>query len=259
MVLLIGGHQRSGTTLLHAICNHHPDIALTLEFGNFIHVGIPYGLYGKKILERWWNLRHRPINATRDRGRWNRAQNLIFALEFLVKIHKWPLDRVNITDLEAALRSMSPSAKIVGDKYPDYVFLLDRLTREKGLSLLMVYRDCRDVVSSTLRKARTEWRSRPFARKADTAEKAARRWLRAIKLLERHAGQVHTIRYEALVQDPTPHLRALGKWLGVDPGGFPEEIITDTSIGKFKDVLSAQELDAVLNIAGPTMARLGYL
>jgi hypothetical protein len=48
------------------------------------------------------------------------------------------------------------------------------------------------------------------------------------------------------------------RYLAVEPQGFPGKRARDTSIGKYQSGLSAEELATVLDIAGPTMARLGY-
>jgi hypothetical protein len=45
----------------------------------------------------------------------------------------------------------------------------------------------------------------------------------------------------------------------VDLGGFPAATIRDNSIGKYANGLSGEELATVMDIAGPTMARHGYL
>lgn len=62
-----------------------------------------------------------------------------------------------------------------------------------------------------------------------------------------------------LIQQPERELEALGNWLGVDPSGFPKELILDDSIGKYKSGLTDEELTDVMKIAGPTMARLRYV
>ena len=54
MVLIIGGHPASGTTLLRYLCNNHPDITLTHEFGNFHYLGRSYKEYRNQLLKRLW-------------------------------------------------------------------------------------------------------------------------------------------------------------------------------------------------------------
>jgi hypothetical protein len=73
----------------------------------------------------------------------------------------------------------------VDDKYPNYVFMSDKLTEVDGLSCWIIYRDCRDVTSSILKRVRNDWRNRSWANGINTVEKVATQWVRAIELMER--------------------------------------------------------------------------
>ena len=166
---------------------------------------------------------------------------------------------MSVEVIERALHELLPGAKIVGDKYPEYIWDLDGLAAAPGLSTLVIYRDCRDVTSSTLIKARGDWRRMPlFVRKIDTAEKVARRWVRAIELMETHRGRVFMMRYEELVTHVPESLTALSEWLGIDPAGFEAQRISSRSVGKHRLGLTPAEIETVMRIAGPTMSRLGY-
>jgi hypothetical protein len=259
MILLIGGHQRSGTTLLGHVCNSHPEIAVTHEFGNFLALGRTYKAYSRQIFRRWLNVQNKwAFDSSFGNGRRKNFRNLLFVTRYLFKVYQYRNGLIDILAIESALRSVFPGANIVGDKWPDFVFLLDRLVKLDELFLVIIYRDCRDVVSSTLEQARTRWPSH-FAKNVDTAEKVAKRWLQAIEAMERHKGNIHIMRYEDLIRRPDQELEVLGRWLGVDPGGFAKSMVRDSSIGKYKTRLSREELATVMEIAGPTMARLGYL
>ena len=61
-----------------------------------------------------------------------------------------------------------------------------------------------------------------------------------------------------MILQPKVTMNQVGEWLGVDPALFPTESIHDTSIGKFKDGLTADELAIIEDITRPTMLRLGY-
>lgn len=157
------------------------------------------------------------------------------------------------------LHQLFPETSVVGDKYPDYVFSLDNLANAEGLSSLVIYRDCRDVTSSTLQKARTEWRKMPlFVRKLNTAEKIARRWVLAIELMERNRDNLLVVSYENLVCESEKSLGRISDWLGVDPAGFEIQRISSRSVGNYRHGLTAEELATVMEIAGPTMSSLGY-
>jgi len=259
MVLLIGGHMRSGTTLLRNLCNSHPEIAITHEFNYFSGLEKTYTQHSRLLLKRLWrkttNRRIRLVEHLR---------NYAFVARYLFKLQRHQEDHlIDVATIGSTLRSIFPKARIVGDKQPYYVFLLDKFTATNGLSCLIIFRDCRDVTSSILEKARTGWRKSPWIQKNfNTAEKVARRWVRCIELMEHHKDKIHIIRYEDLVREPSEKLERLAKWLGVDSSGFSERIIRsirNTDIGKYKTGLTDEELKTVMDIAGPTMVRLGYL
>ncbi|MGE0682992.1 MAG: sulfotransferase, partial [Candidatus Binatia bacterium] len=174
----------------------------------------------------------------------------------LSRVHNGTID---VRPITTALQGLFPSARIVGDKWPDYVFMLDAFVSLPEAMCVMIYRDCRDVASSHLKLARTSWRHEPWIKNADTAEKIANRWVRSMELIECYQDRIHAIRYEDLVRNRQQTFEALGSWLKVDPKGFRQSIVRETNIGKFKAGLSAEEVDLILKIAGPTMRKLGYL
>lgn len=267
-LLLIGGRPRSGTTLLRNLCNAHPDISLTHEFGTFLGLNEPHRVYQRRILRQW---RAQPILGCRTFGalpskprlrRWATSTRAhLFTIRYLRRIRRYGPGPVDLSAVEATLRAFLPRTAIVGDKMPAYMDRLDILAPASGLARVMIYRDCRDVTSSHLKLARTTWRDMPWIRNQDTAEKVATRWVAALETMERHRDRIHVVRYEDLVREPRRELSTLAEWLGVDPAAFPERSfasIRDTGIGKHRNGLTPEELEAVMRIAGPTMARLGY-
>jgi hypothetical protein len=187
-------------------------------------------------------------------------RNYVFAARYLFNVRRYQGGLVDLAAIESTLRSIFPEACIVGDKNPDYVFLLDKFVETAGLSCLIIYRDCRDVASSTLERVRTIWRGH-WTHTIDTAEKVAKRWVRCIEIMEHQKDKIHIIRYEDLVREPRKELERLGKWLELDHKGFSERIISNirsTNIGKYKTGLKDGELKTLMEIAGPAMNRLGY-
>ncbi len=179
-------------------------------------------------------------------------------MKYLLKMHRYRREYINIQVIESVLHDIFPKSLIIGDKYPDYVFWLDEFVQCDRLYRLIIYRDCRDVTSSVLQLVRTTWRKMPFKERFDTAEKIAKQWVRSIELMEYHANMLHIICYEELIRKPLWQLERIGKWLRVDHRGFSAKRIKNNCIGKYKNGLSEEELTSVMNIAGPTMARLGY-
>lgn len=257
MVLVIGGHIRSGTTLLRNLCNSHPEIEITNEFNYFSGLGKSYTEHRRILLKRLWG-------ETKSRG--IKLPSLFgdyaFVTRYLFKIRGFRQNTIDAIAIESTLRSIFPKAHIIGDKTPRYVFLLDKLVAERGLSNLVIFRDCRDVASSVLVRIRSKWRKKHWKYNVDTAEKIAGRWVRGIEIMERNKDKIHIIRYEDLVLEPKRELIKLAKWLGVDPAGFSDSMVSNIRkrcIGKYKTALTKEELRTVMAIAGPMMEKLGYI
>jgi hypothetical protein len=182
-----------------------------------------------------------------------------FEVQFLTLLYRSHPPLVTISEIESALRHLFPGKHIVGDKFTDYVFSLNQFTELDDISTIVIYRDCRDVTASYLERIRTDWRKTPVISAFDTPEKISKRWLSAVSLMTRYQHKVCLIRYEDLVQYPEREFEKLGKWLEVDPNGFSKELIQNSSIGRYRQRLSPDELSIVMKIAGPKMAELGYL
>ncbi len=259
MVIVITGHQRSGTTLLRNLCDSHPNVTITMEFANLRGLDSSFKEYKSQLLQNNPWKTGRALDSSYAKKERMNLRNFIFVMRYLLNVRRYCKGTVGFRAIEAALESMFPKSRVVGDKWPDYIFLVDKLVEVEGLSCLVVYRDCRDVTSSTLRMARTQWANQPWVKWMDTAEKVAERWVNAIELMEQHAEKLHIIRYEDLVQRPEQELEKLGQWFDVDPARFPVQKIQSTNVSKYKSGLSDEELASVMEVAGPTMARLGYV
>ena len=261
MILMIGGHPRSGTTLLQTLCDLHPEMAVTNEFGNFAFLGQSYWEYARNIYDRWQRVQGKwafDISYAGEQEKLSR-NNLKFALRHLYYFRKLYRGQVTAVSLEATYRTMFPNAKVVGDKWPHYLFRMDKYVQDDALTRLVIYRDCRDVTSSFLVQARTNWHNTNWIHKVDNAEKIASRWVGGIETMEAYADKIIIMQYEALMQQPVQELNRVSEALGLDPAGFPTDMINPGSIGKYKKGLTPEELETVMAIAGPTMARLGYL
>lgn len=147
--------------------------------------------------------------------------------------------------------------KIVGDKFPNYVYQLDSILKIDNLKCLVIYRDPRDVVSSTFKMVSQI--SQSWTNSYSSAEKIAHRWNKAIGAMEKNIENLYCIKYEHLITQTRNVIAELSAYLDVDPAEFSLDFIHDKSIGKYKNSLTQEDLTAVINIAGPTMARLGYV
>lgn len=268
--LIISGMARSGTTMLQQLCNGHPQMRVTNEFGNYAFIGESFPAYAAKIVKRIWVINgkwrilgppgHVPASlSSKLRLRsGNHTANVAAGAVHLFRLARRSPVRVTLSALVAEAGGKNSQTRVVGDKLPLYNFMMDRLVELPELGRLVIYRDCRDVVSSFLRKVRSDWKRQGWSRNADTAEKIARRWVRAIEIMEWYADRLFLLRYEDVVRRPESELQRLAKWLDVEPSGFDARMVSDSSVGKFRQGLTAEELDDVLKVAGPTLERLKY-
>jgi Sulfotransferase family len=254
--LIIGGHPRSGTTLLARLCNSHPQMKVTFEFRNFREINVAYDTYFPALRKDW--IRRRIVEKPGQSTRAAKFHSAIFLAEYLIRLQFFRKRLIDVDVVSQLLKRIFPQALVVGDKFPEYIFHLDSLASQKNLSIAIIYRDCRDVVSSTLRRVRTAWKNEDFAKNIDSAMKIAGSWLRAIECMEKYFHNIHVIRYEDLINDPKPVLKEFADWLRIDENAFQMEMIRTDRIGKYQSSLTEQELRDVLSVAGRTMERLGY-
>ena len=262
MLLIIAGRPRSGTTILQTLCDRHPDITMTNEFGSFMYTEQKFGKHALNIFKRWqrvqgkWAFEYSYVNSTKPLS-W---LNLMFAMKYLFYLGRncWS-GGVMVDSIEAAYEDLFPAARVKGDKLPHYLLHMEKLASLDGLKRLVIFRDCRDVTSSFLKQVRTTWIGASWTHQFDTAEKIATSWVRDIKIMEAYADKLLIVQYEKLMLQPAQELSRISAWLNVDPQGFPIELFRTNSIGKYQDGLTTAELNAVLEIAGPTMLRLGYI
>ena len=160
--------------------------------------------------------------------------------------------------MRRVLRGIFPWAKVVGDKYPQYVFRLDQYASEPGLLIVVIYQSTRDVVRSSIEQSTRSWHRSSSSERRSATVSAAGSWVTAIESMERNREHIHTIRYEALVDDPEASLHSLGVYLGVDPRGFRSGFVKQDRVGKHKKGMSEEDQAAVLRVAEVTMRRLGY-
>jgi hypothetical protein len=258
-LLLVTGHQRSGTTILRILLNSHPEIAVTHEFANLKYLGRSRAWYSAYILRQMLAIGRKGARFNLYRNEptplW---RNLLFIADYGLRIQQTRSWRFGFAGAEAALHGLFPRRRWVGDKFPDYIWSLKHFAGCGKVTCVVIYRDARDVVRSTLESARTAWKNRSFVGAFDTPEKVAARWVKAVELMEENAGKIVPVRYERLMTEPEAVAADLGAALGVNPAHFPVHILHGSSIGKFRNGLDPQSLAAVESIAGPALARLGY-
>ena len=257
-LLIIGGQPRSGTTMLWTLSNSHPDIQISFEFQNFFRLGKPYNQYIGRLRKSWWKWDY----LGQKHHHWYmplKARNGLFLAQYLRHMASYRGQRIDIAVVRNVLQKIFPGRKIVGDKFPPYIRKVEAFAEMDDLYRVIIYRDIRDVVQSTLIQTRTNWKRRKFSQNLNSPNKIAEKWVSAIEIMEKYADSLHIIRYEDLVTTPEPVLTKLAHYLDVDPAGFDHTIIRQTSIGKYHSALSDRQLAEIMHIAGSTMKRLGHL
>lgn len=259
-MLIITGHQRSGTTMLRYLCDAHPQMMVTHEFGTLLYMRQPYAEYAQNMRARTASVGARwGFLKTHSLDRQTQSENEALTERFLRVLGEIEQGAITGTAVEQALQQLFPETAVVGDKLPQYSAGLGKITKDPALACVVIYRDCRDVAASYLHKVRTEWAGFDWAEKFNTAEKLAHRWVARMDMMEQYADKVHVMQYETLVQEPAATLATLGRWLGVDPDGFPADRVKATSVGNYKKGLTSAEVDDIMRIAGEKMAQYGYV
>jgi hypothetical protein len=261
MSLIICGHERSGTTLLRNLCNAHPEISITMEFGNFLHLGKSIEDYVKYIEQRQKSNRHRSFLVQgKNENRWaERFKSKRFVKRYLNEVKSMGRIQIGSEEVEISLKKIFSTSKIVGDKYPHYIQHLAELIKYSALKIIVIYRDPRAVVSSTLKKARGDWKEMSFVKNLDTAEKIAKRWADSIIQMEVFKDKIHIIRYEQLIHAPDSEIEKLATLLGVEKSGFPLKMIGDRGADKYKEYLTCKELNSIFDITLKLLKKYEYV
>jgi hypothetical protein len=256
MAFLIGGHPRSGTTLLYRLCRNHPRIGIAGEFKCFQQLDVPFPEYWGAIETDWRHFSFFWRIGRRAPWYFKAGSGLFLAL-YRRQLRRLTRGTVSADDVERALQAVFRRS-VVGDKYPHYVFLLPKLVRQPRLKRIILYRDALDVVSSFLNMLRTKWKGLPWTAEFRTAGDVARQWVKAVEMMETHREHLLAVRYEDLVREPRRELRKVADLLGVDAAKFDTRKVHTASIGKSRRHLTDGETEEILRIAGPAMERWGY-
>jgi hypothetical protein len=267
------GCGRSGTTLLRAMFNAHPDMAVPDEVAFMLRYSRPH-----RAVEYGWPRR---FDAAR-------CADLIVADS---SFRRWALTEEEARDalrdpppvsFPAAIRLLyGRVAALAGktryaDKTPMHVLHLRRLGRLfPEARFVHVLRDGRDVATSY---ATTAWGPQ-------TVEESAVRWRRSVRRGQRGGRRLgpdryREVRYEALVADPEAQLRTLCGFLHLDWDDAmlryheqAEDVITATrfpdahqrlllpptpGLRDWRRDMAPHEVARFEAIAGPVLDELGY-
>ncbi len=245
--IFIGGHHRSGTTLLRVMLNRHPRIACGPEGQLFDRTSF---LDFHRFLEANWIPRlrgHGLGEADIDRG------IAAFINEFFAR---YAVERDKPRWAEKTPKNIL---------YIEYLFRLFPNAR-----FIHMIRDPRDIHCSVIAKARTDtprWRD-------VAAESTARGWVRRIEAGARWEEDPRYIevRYEDLSRHPSDVMERILSFLDepwdervLQPeqpaaANVPNvnQPVFGTSVGRWRADLSDVDAAVIETVAGPIMRTLGY-
>lgn len=247
--IFIGGHHRSGTTLLRVMLNRHPHIACGPE---------------SELLERTRFIEfHRYLEDT-----------------WLPQLEGYGLGQYELDRAVAAFMDsfftryqLQRGKHRWAEKTPKNIFRIAYLFRLfPDAQFIHMVRDPRDVHCSVREKARTttpRW-------SGITAERTARSWTKRVSrgLDWRADPRYLEVRYEDLACDPMGTMQVVLRFLRepwdervlqADPATREEFVhanvnrpIFSTSVGRWHDELPMEDLEQIEAVAGALMSQLGY-
>jgi hypothetical protein len=199
--LFVVGMFRSGTSLLYALLNQHPQIALMYE-GDLAHLPSLF----------WF-----PTNTRRWLARWEFWNGSLSR-------HKLDVSQIpdGISDLNTAFQKayvqyaqQKKSATIWGCKSPTYSDEVSRLSRTfPNARFVIIWRDLRSICRSILKAAEKP----SFFRRTGVMLRSLIGY-RELKTqcddLRSRGVPVHQMHYEDLVSDPTGTMRAICEFLQI--------------------------------------------
>jgi len=262
--VFIVGHPRSGTSLLRALLDGHPDL-LVLPFETHLfdwaraREAVPSLLARTRL---WPTVHHHRPSLSRE--------VVGSVLETAFQGAKGP--RARLLALVEGWRELVGAETPVWwvEKTPRHLFEVDTLRRwfPHDSRVLIMHRDPRDVMASTLRQKPTR-SIFPLAVTASIAHEVAQGYER-----EEH---VLGVAYEELVRDPKTVMERVSAFLGIpehkallqptvlgaDYAGnsrFESALtgVSQSGIGRFRSVLFSSQLEKAEALLNPIMTARGY-
>jgi Sulfotransferase family len=275
--VFIVGHGRSGTTLLRMMLSAHPEIFISSEGAYICPLRSQISIYG--------DLRD-PANLTKlhkDLSPWLEAVNFLNPPR-VQDVIEW-VDRFDCDERSLITFYGTWEARTLGrgdltwwgDNEPSHVFNIPYLKELfPNSKFILMIRDPRDVYASF----KTTWPDSP-----NTAESVAMLWERCLldgvlAASRLGSGVVQQVRYENLVMNPETQLKEICGFLNVEytdavlnfhelePAKYLSRVehhrnvaqpVFRSSVGRYRHVLSQQEITAIQDRLHVPMTCLGYL
>lgn len=270
--LIILGNPRSGTSLLRAVLNSHPEIYVAPESG-FAHYCFTL-------------LRDKKIEYS------DLADNIFRAKKF----EYWKISQEELNDLvinnpsnyqllvkeiyiKQAAKEDKGNIKFWGDKNNYYVKHVDELEQVyKNACFIHIIRDGRDVACSYKKLSEIEAKEKYQPNLTGEIEKVAEEWSsnnsKVIEYLESDENHI-SIRYEDLVNNFEKTTNEISSFLKIE-NEFKTELKSDEpqtyfwksdlnkkinadNIGKYKHILTTEEIETFNSIAHSILQKFNYL
>lgn len=198
--LFVIGMWRSGTSLLYALLNQHPQIGLMYE--SDLPLLWPMFLTGRK--SAWWLNKFDAWNGALSRH----------------KIDPAAVDQ-NISNLPDGFRAIAQQyaaktgATVWGCKSPNYYDCMNQLAHWfPQAKFIVIWRDPADVCRSIVRAAeKSPWFARPGMDLR--ALLGYRRMKQEADALVRRGAAIYQLQYDDLVRDPETTLKAICEFIGI--------------------------------------------
>lgn len=276
--IFVVGAPRSGTTLLQAALASHPD-CFSLPETNFFSKVTPALIKDRRSQAP---IGKRPIRICLNR---NQAVILMKDLEVhlqtdlrIVEFFREQNDLYRIVDLFRHAISLFNSRDVprLVEKTPKHVFFAKEIYQLfPDAKIVNIVRDPRDFAPSLLLMVKKMNRPRR------SLYSTCRIWRDSVKAAQK--ADLHTVRYEDMVENPATTLKKLFAFLELDyrddrvsfdlqlesviirpdeksrRGARLDGVLDKTRIGSFKDRLSPREVGAVEAYCAEEMKQFGYL
>jgi len=286
--VFIIGSPRSGTSLLRLILTSHSQIVIPPECGFIVWLYREYKNWTAKdaVDDRLRGQFLIDLYACRKFDTWalDRAE-----LNSLI-INQQPSDYATLCALiyEAYAASQSRSVAVWGDKNNFHVNHLSTLSEiYPDARFLHLVRDGRDVACS-YREVMKQNSMSPYAPQLPTdIESIADEWLTNVRKVDNYLSGLHgskkrTVRYEDLVRQPESVISNICIWLGLvfepkmlefydrnkrdqlEPSLTMDwkqrtmEPVSAGTVGRFRTLLTVDELESFNRVAGDMLSRFGY-
>ncbi len=205
-LFFIVGCPRSGTTLVQRLLSAHPESTVLPETFFVRRLMPPDTALDKPLLQSEHNVL---VRAVLQSEAWN-VQNL--PEEILHReVQRQPQTGAGVLRAWMHATAQAHRVPVVGEKTPDHALQVSALHRAlPEARFVHVVRDPRAVVNS--------WRSVPWS--SGYVWRDADLWRERVQAVRQApaSAPVHTVRFEQLVQAPTPTMQRVAAFLGLSPG-----------------------------------------